>query len=602
MTDGPAAESVSRLRYFLESDGRSRWVRFGFVGSLATIAHASVLYTLVELFGADATLANVPSFVVATTVAYFGHRILTFRSVRSHSHTFPRHVAVAITGLVANLAIFSIVNDVLGFNYWWAFAGVLVTVPPMTFVLFKNVAFSADDSLSYVSKIRLRQTMLAVSPFTMVTIAYTLANYIPIPFADHWDLVPMFDRMTQGTLKAPELFALHGSHWHASGYVVMLGLASLTGMSHLVEVIASLCIAAFAMMGLVRIIDRAFGGSPNRQRLYALMLLAFIFWSVDQASNWIWPWQVAVFMTIAGTIWAVERLTQERLRLRDITLAIASTTVAIYGFATAWALVPVGLGLIFWQRGVPLAQRCGQAAIWATFSALLITHFLIAQGADNSYAESVLPDLSWSSLAGLSLFVVNFVCSPITRFTDAIEFPVLVLTALLLFLSIRSALRTQQLPDRVLKPSLAFVTLALGAGGMTALGRWAVFGANQAFVGRYITFGNLFWIGTVILFVWSLRHATGAVRSIGIGFLCLLMVMKAIGCFNSATKWAGRRSDILDSAQFIAACYPELPIEKRREIAHDTQPIEPRLAVLVREEVSVFGGSPRSHDCQPATP
>ncbi|MEL6377648.1 MAG: hypothetical protein AAFQ04_10715, partial [Pseudomonadota bacterium] len=96
----------------------------------------------------------------------------------------------------------------------------------------------------------------AAACFTIV-LGFCLLFHYQAPYHDHWDLIPFYGAMRSGELAFRDLFALHGNHWHASGYVVLLGLSQLTNMAHGLESVASVIFAGLGFMALARILSRS---------------------------------------------------------------------------------------------------------------------------------------------------------------------------------------------------------------------------------------------------------------------------------------------------------------------------------------------------------
>ncbi|MEM9569906.1 MAG: GtrA family protein [Pseudomonadota bacterium] len=119
----------------------ARWFRFGAVGGVATLIHAAVLFILVEHVRIGAKSATVLGYTTAGVAAYFGHYYITFRATDPHRQAFPGFAISAMSGAALNVAIFAIIMDGFGANYWIAFAWVIVIVPGVTYCLAKWLAF-----------------------------------------------------------------------------------------------------------------------------------------------------------------------------------------------------------------------------------------------------------------------------------------------------------------------------------------------------------------------------------------------------------------------------------------------------------------------------
>lgn len=140
---------------FASSRARAAWewslqyLRFGFVGILATLVHVVTFSFLLELFGIGAWIANLLAFSIAIGVSFFGHFHWTFRHReesaaklrRNQASAFPRFVVTSAIGLCLNTLAAYVVVDVMGQPYMWAVAIMVVFVPPVVFLIAKFWAF-----------------------------------------------------------------------------------------------------------------------------------------------------------------------------------------------------------------------------------------------------------------------------------------------------------------------------------------------------------------------------------------------------------------------------------------------------------------------------
>lgn len=118
-------------------------IRFGLVGSLATVIHLVVGWTLL-LADVGPTISNLTAFAVAFGFSFLGHSKYTFANVKSSRHrAFFRFVGVASFGFLVNHLLF------LGLLHQTEFAsGACLFVSTCfaavaTFVLLQKWAFRA---------------------------------------------------------------------------------------------------------------------------------------------------------------------------------------------------------------------------------------------------------------------------------------------------------------------------------------------------------------------------------------------------------------------------------------------------------------------------
>ncbi|MDP1767048.1 MAG: GtrA family protein [Methylotenera sp.] len=86
--------------------------------------------------------ANIIGFLIAFPVSYFGHRKLSFSSQSAtHKQAFPRFLAVAVAGFIANQ---SLVIGALQFTqlpFWLVLGFVMVVIAISTYLLSRYWAF-----------------------------------------------------------------------------------------------------------------------------------------------------------------------------------------------------------------------------------------------------------------------------------------------------------------------------------------------------------------------------------------------------------------------------------------------------------------------------
>lgn len=425
-----------------------------------------------------------------------------------------------------------------------------------------------------------------------VTLIFSLIYYYRAPFHDHWDIVPYFAKLQDGTLGFSDLFALHGNHWHASGYLLQLALAPLTGMGHWAESLASVLVAGVGFVALARLLDRSLGlFDASRMTPYVFGLAAFFLFSLDQAANWLWGWQVAVFINIAGALWAIERLSAGPPTLLNTACAATAAALSIYAFGTGWALIPIGFGLMVIYGALQSRQGIACLTLWALFTALLLWHFSLAlTDSSAAYAVESTPSLTDpNAVFGLLHYAINFVASPVVRFARDSSVVFFFIGCGLLSWSLWTLRGVAK--DKMLKgtaPFLALAAYSFGAGLLTAFGRWEVFGVKQAFVSRYISFGTFFWIAVFTLTLIAIARSSQTSRKVAIGIVSLLFVLKIGNIPSVVQKTVGLSNDIKVAAEHLAENYPETQPEQYAILHQEGQVIDPRVAVLHTHRVSLF--------------
>jgi len=110
--------------------------RFAVSGALATALHIIITVFLIELFNLAPAMANGVAFASATIFSYTINTLWSFSS-QLHGNTLFRFIAVSIAGSFIVVLVSGIV-DYYKMHYLIGIAGVVCTVPPITFTLHRH--------------------------------------------------------------------------------------------------------------------------------------------------------------------------------------------------------------------------------------------------------------------------------------------------------------------------------------------------------------------------------------------------------------------------------------------------------------------------------
>ena len=430
--------------------------------------------------------------------------------------------------------------------------------------------------------------------FFLVVLVFSLSFYYRAPYHDHWDIVPYFAALQQGELQLGDLFVPHGGHWHATGYIAQLTLGELTGMAHWAVSFASVLFAGLGFVALLRMMTRSFAELNIPETApWLISISAFFFFSLDQSANWLWGWQVAVFIMIAGAMWTIERLSAGEPSVANTLLAAGATAVSIYAFATGWALIPIGFGLLlaYGAMSSPTGKVC--LGIWGGFTLLMLVHLYLAR-AGLPVSVSTLPDAGQADTwLGLSHYTINFVTSPVIRFARDSSLVAAAIGIGLFIWSLRTLKREEKRPIlQTVAPFLALAALSWGAGFLSAIGRWEQFGVQQAFVSRYISFGSFFWISVFVLAIFAIAKTRHRTHMWTYSVLGLLLLLKVGNIPSVVTKSVELSQTIAATSSEIAAIYPDVEPADYAILHNGSQDVETYLETLSTHKVSFFHGGP----------
>ncbi len=397
--------------------------------------------------------------------------------------------------------------------------------------------------------------ILLTAAIILATVSITLLWHFQLVIDDDYLLLPYLHDWHEHPFSLHGLFPLKvlGGHWLLFALLIQIPIAALSHWNTLYAVLAALVILGMAWMYMLRILRRT-GGQIASDAFFvaALPLCTFIMWSLDQSGNFFWGWQVAPYLAVLSITATVFYLTQPVLTCTAFTAAITFSVLGIYSYSMSFALLPVAFLLIILHQDTPAHRKCIYAALWASYSAIIIWHYHHA-GSDTLQSIAMEPPFFYIN------FVAHFLSAAIVRFADDLTWPLLMIITVLAGMGIRKSWRNWSMFLRLNLPYLAFMAFACGAGLMTGLGRSA-FGLGQAGVSRYITFSNFFWIGIFCIILTAFFQHTKNAKVICAILLCCV----ALKCANSAQV---TRKNINNTRYFetvaplLVHAYPALPPE-----------------------------------------
>lgn len=317
--------------------------------------------------------------------------------------------------------------------------------------------------------------------FALLLLLATWRYHVPLMLWDHVDLVPLYDAWQRGTLAVWDVWRIHdGSHLHAAAYAVLLWTTHLSGGQPWLDCLVSWGLLATQAMLLLRMA----GATLERYRGHLGWRCAFVFLAFypGHLANLQWGWQVAVFISLLfGAVVPIHLLTRERLGPGVSIAALASALIGFSGFSTALAMFPVAVLLILLRHELPWARRIACAVPWVVAMAGLGAWLAApGQGGAQPGPEPV----------ALVEYTLNYLGGGVLRFAENLASAWTVVALLTAAIVVSTGWRTP-----ALRPWLGLMLFGIGCAALTALGRAQAFGADHAFVTRYVSFSSLFWLG-----------------------------------------------------------------------------------------------------------
>ena len=335
---------------------------------------------------------------------------------------------------------------------------------------------------------RLRIFLLTLLPAS-ITAVLVYGTGVDVPYWDQWVLVQHLQQIAEGTWPWTELWRPHNEHRLFFPQLIMLSLAELTRWDIRVELVLN-GLLAFGILASTAWLIRQTLGSRG---FWLLPLVSLLIFNPSQWENWLWGWQIQiflnVFMVVLGTALLIEAQRPGRL-----IAAMVCGVIATFSFAN---------GLLFWILALPAVARGPgrrrRLPIWIGVSSAVFAIFFFG------YEPSQNPPF-WQqgparTLKLLGGYLSIYLSTPVLGFHGHLAlyggFALLVASALILGRDLLREPVEWLLGKRL--PWLQLAGYAIGSATLTAVGRLHL-SLGQALTSRYITISSLFWLAFLGLF------------------------------------------------------------------------------------------------------
>ena len=346
---------------------------------------------------------------------------------------------------------------------------------------------------------------LALLPLAYI-IWLCVSLHVDIPFGDQWELVPRLNHLDAGTFTFHDVWQQHNENRIVFPILLMLGLAWATDWSVSVEIAVNV-VLGMAIFAVYAVALRSMCRDAIRRPVpsavagwWALPVISLLVFSPAQWENWLWGWQMQIFMAVLGSVFGFCLLSGPGRSPRRFAAAIAAGLVSTYS---------VGSGLPFWVVGLIALrlnpdQRTGRRlVIWLFASAIALGTYFIGyqQGPGHQSIRSNFTNLD--GIVKLVEYALTYLGAPVAGFQGTAARLAGAL-GLATFVGLLISTRMARTTGGFIFPCLIGIQ-AIADASMTALGR-SGYGIDQAMSSRYQTIGAPFWIAIMLLAVLALHR------------------------------------------------------------------------------------------------
>jgi hypothetical protein len=379
---------------------------------------------------------------------------------------------------------------------------------------------------------RLALLILALLPL-FILVLNVAECHVDVPFWDQWNFVPLLSKSYEQGVTMADLWGQHNEHRLLFPRLIMLGLAHA---SHY-NIVWELAVIILLAMGLFALFWHQFCRMADALGIsgfpWVVPIVSLLVFSLGQAENWLWGWQIQIFLNVLAVATGLVLLVRSPFRWGKYWGALGCGIVAAYSFAN---------GLIFWLLGflglllVPMGnkRRKKQAlAGWAAATVVVAASYMFRFRYESPSGTPLTQFLHQPAEFLRYLFI--YLGRPVINYQKYAMVAGMIGLFLFGFLSLYLFQRKRR-KSQTLLPFFLFGLYAVGCGLLTGIGRVG-FGSRQAMDGRYVPFSALIWVANfVFLFILSQetrpRTRTGRVLGLaGLGVLVFFFVF-----------WIGRTS------------------------------------------------------------
>lgn len=396
---------------------------------------------------------------------------------------------------------------------------------------------------------------LALAPFSILVFKIVRHGFF-FPFWDEWYLAKWLDMSYAGNLSFAQLWAQHNEHRLIFPKLLLISLARITKWSVACELGTSIFLGLFMWLFLTRLVFRTAGSLEQNKPYWVLPALSMFVFSWVQMENWVWGWQVQIFLCMATAVAGICALSGQRVSWLRFATATILGIAASFSFACGLLYWVAALPLLFFSREENRKVRIARLLIWFATTALVFQLYFMDYTKPVWTVSVAQPD---KQLLDFVRYIILALGSPVTGTFSALsqmDQPTQLTFShyaagsagicLFLFLCAHLLIKKRACMP-VLAPFFALAAFSVGSALLTGFGRLAV-DLSQALSSRYSTFSIPFWCALVGLAAISAGTnpawlpASKSARKIGCLAAVVLFIALQVSLFdvnrrNAAVNW-----------------------------------------------------------------
>ena len=446
-----------------------------------------------------------------------------------------------------------------------------------------------------VVKLIKKYYLILLCLFPLMFLIKLLCDYtIDMPFWDQWALVPIIDKYNKGNLSFYDLWSQHNEHRLIFPRIIMLLLAQITRWNTLYEVALNVFIA-LGTYGVMIYYIRRTKILSNKDVGYLGVIISVLIFSSTQWENWIWGWQIQIFLNIFAIVLGFFLLASPVFTWWRFVAALITGVVATYSFGNGLLYWPIGLFQLFLITSLEKRTKRYILMSWLLFSVFIFFTYFYGYLKPNHH-PSVLYFIKNPYIYLKYVFV--YLGAPIASINKYLSF--LMGFAGFAIFSVIGVFSLHNNNRYAIIPWLSLGLYGICSAFETGVAR-AGFGVGQALAPRYITISSLMWISILVLLKFYVQsryskisdysdyqHKNCSLQKYIVCFYTVIFVLLLFSINHGVNQLKERYEYLLPARnELLSACDDRLLLR----IYPSPSEIRESIGILEKNRISVFRDS-----------
>jgi len=213
-------------------------------------------------------------------------------------------------------------------------------------------------------------TFAAIVPAILLAI-WVSAYGVNVPYSDEWRMIPLFAKWHDHQLSFADLYQQHNEHRIVIPKLIYLAFATFTHWNLHYEMYFSVALCFATSAAVYTLLRRTFPLNQTKPLLLWIACNVVIF-SPVQAENWMWGFQLQLFIPNLCLVLSLVALTLDTNRSIRLVLAAIFTVIGTFSFGNGLLLWPaIGLFMILRR------ERTSSIILWTVLCAVVATTYFV---------------------------------------------------------------------------------------------------------------------------------------------------------------------------------------------------------------------------------